>query len=205
MTETLVANRWYPEYKGPGRSYKSSYPTPQSVLRTVLGESNYTFKSQTVDCEFIRAACVVPLDQPFGHLLTEPWAMSYRTAQWRMIIVSSPNPDSWIDLAKSSGAQAYQRGHSRTFVYKWEAPAQDENGLVIRPANALAMTRPSPLLGRQRKLYDKDEILELIHQGEMNYTDIGKIYDLSRLTILKIAQDAGIRPRTSTELICHTR
>ena len=141
MNPNLVSNRWHPDFKGSGRSYRSPYPTPQAVLRTALGENSYTFKSQTVDCEFIRAACVMPLGRPFGHLLTEPWAMSYRTPEWRMIIVSSPDPDSWIDLAKSSGAQAYLRGHTRTFVYKWERPAQDQHGLVIRPANALGITR----------------------------------------------------------------
>lgn len=128
MKETLIANKWYPFYQGPGRSYKSIYPTPQSILRSCVGSSEYKFTSNTVTTEHIRCACVLPLGLPFQHLLSVPWAMSYKTDEWRMIIASTLDSVSWIELARASGCIAYLKSHSMAVTYQWEQPLKENYG-----------------------------------------------------------------------------
>jgi len=119
MNESLVANKWYPYYKGPGRSYNNPYPTPQSILRQAVGAEEYKFVSETVTTEHIRAAVVMPVDVPFQHLLAEvPWGMSYTTPDWRMLIVSVLDPYAWIELARASGAIGWFKGHQQTYTEK---------------------------------------------------------------------------------------
>jgi hypothetical protein len=133
MMETLVSNKWYPEFSKPRKSYSSPFPTPQSILRRACGVEEYKFACETVTTEHIRAAVIMPLQTPFAQLLNEPWAMSYRTAHWRMILVSTVDPLRWIDLARTSGAWAWQKGNNMTVTYNWEPPVLDENGLKILP------------------------------------------------------------------------
>jgi hypothetical protein len=133
MNENLVANKWYPEFTKPRRSYTSPYPTPQSILRKAVGVEEYKFSCETVTTEHIRAAVIMPLDLPFQHLLDEPWAMSYRTPQWRMIIVSTVDSLRWIRLARATGAVAWQKGHGMSCTYNWEPPELDETGNKKQP------------------------------------------------------------------------
>lgn len=133
MMDTLVSNKWYPEFLKPRRSYTSPYPTPQSILRQAVGVDEYKFISETVTTEHIRAAIVMPHSVPFQHLLNEPWALSYRTEHWRMILVSTVDPLRWIELARASGAFAWQKGNNMTATYNWEPPVLDEHGLKILP------------------------------------------------------------------------
>jgi hypothetical protein len=133
MMETLVANKWYPEFSKPRKSYYSPFPTPQSILRRAVGVEEYKFVCDTVTTDHIRAAIVMPLEVPFAHLLNEPWAMSYKTDRWRMILVSTVDPMRWIELARTSGAVAWQKGNNMTCTYNWEPPILDEHGLKILP------------------------------------------------------------------------
>lgn len=196
--ETLVANKWYPHYKGAGRSYRSVYPTPQSILRLAVGAEDYKFVSETVTSDHIRAAVVMPLDVPFQHLLAnEPWGMSYNNKEWRMLIVSTLDPMRWIELARASGAIAWLKGHNMTMTYNWEPPETDEHGLKKRPPNALGVTRiPEPGLrsdaGVQRKDYNKEGILEDLRLGDMTQQEIATRHGISRITVLKIAQQYGL-------------
>lgn len=196
--ESLVANKWYPQYKGPGRSYKSGYPTPQSILRKAVGAEDYTFVSETVTPEHIRAAVIMPLDAPFQHLLSEvPWGMTYTTPEWRMLIVSVLDPMRWIELARASGAISWLKGHNMTITYNWEPPPVDEHGLKKRPPNALGATRiPVPGArsdkGVQRKEYDKDSLIQELKLGNLTHKEIGDKFGVSRITVIRIAQENGL-------------
>jgi len=198
--ETLVANKWYPHYKGPNRHYKSGYPTPQSVLRKAVGAEDYGFVSETVTPEHIRAAVIMPLDVPFQHLLSEvPWGMTYTTPEWRMLIVSVLDPMRWIELARASGAISWLKGHSLTVTYNWEPPPVDEHGVKKRPPNALGVTRvvvPDPNRrsdkGVQRKEYDKEGIIEELKLGNLTHKEIGTKHGVSRITVIRIAQENGL-------------
>jgi hypothetical protein len=203
MNESLVANKWYPHYLGPGRSYKSIYPTPQSILRRAVGAEEYKFVCETVSTEHIRAAVVMPVDVPFQHLLSnEPWGMSYREADWRMIIVSTLDPLRWIQLARASGAIAWLKGHTQTMTYNWEPPPLDEHGLKKRPPNALGITgdqtkHASGRLvrkdrGRPKKYKPEDMLADLL-SAELSHTEIGKKHGVSRLTVFTFAKRNGIR------------
>lgn len=196
--ETLVANKWYPHYKGPGRSYKMIYPTPQSILRLAVGAEEYKFVSETVTSDHIRAAVIMPLDVPFQHLLESvPWGMSYKNDDWRMIIVSVLDPNKWLELARASGAKAWLKGHNLTVTYNWEPPPLDEHGLKMRPPNSLGVTRvPEPGTrkdkGQQRKDYNKEGIVEELRIGDLKHQEIATKYGVSRITVIKIAQEHGL-------------
>lgn len=202
MNESLVANKWYPHYKGPGRSYKSQYPTPQSILRRAVGAEEYKFVSETVTTEHIRAAVVMPLDAPFQHLLVnEPWGMSYTTKEWRMLIVSTLDPLRWIELARASGAIAWLKGHAQTYTYNWEPPPLDQHKLKMRPPNALGITGEKPTgkkklddgrkvrhdRGRPKK-YNADELLADLVLGELNHSELAEKYGVCRITIFNFAK-----------------
>jgi len=201
---TMIANRWYPLPKDNRRSYKS-YPTPQSLLRASLGEDSYKFVCETVTSEHIRAAAILPLEIPFDHLLNEPWAMNVRESNWRMIMVSAVDPLRWIQLARASGAVAWLKASSMTYVYQWEPPKLDATGAKVRPANALGITGQPAILpsgrkkrndtGRAKKDYDRDEIVADLLSGQMNHTEIGLKHGLNRITIMKIAHSENIRER----------
>lgn len=200
----MIANRWYPLPKNTRGSYKS-YPTPQSLLRMSLGESNYKFVCETVTSEHIRAAAILPLGIPFNHLLNEPWAMNFRHSEWRMIMVSTMDPMRWLTIAKASGAIAWMKGHSMTYVYHWEPPLRDATGAKIRPPNALGITGEdtSPKgrkkrtdTGIQKKKYDRSGVVADLLNGELNHTKIGLKHGISRITVIKIAHEENIRERT---------
>lgn len=194
MNESLVANKWYPHYKGPGRSYKIPYPTPQSILRAAVGSEEYIFISETVTTEHIRASVIMPLDVPFQHLLAEvPWGMSYRTSEWRMIIVSVLDPYAWIELARASGATAWMKNHARSYTYNWEPPPLDQHGLkfrggVGRPSNEEAEARGQ---GRPRK-FDRDALLADLILDEKTQLEIANKHGISRITVIKFAQKNGV-------------
>ena len=133
MNEILVANKWYPEFTKTRGRYANPYPTPQSILRRACGVEEYKFMCETVTTDHIRAAVIIPLGVPFQHLLDEPWAMSYRTEHWRMIIVSTLKNLRWIDLARVTGAIAWQKGHNMSCTYNWEYPELDETGNKKQP------------------------------------------------------------------------
>lgn len=202
--ESLTANKWYPLQNG-----KPLYPTPQSILRLAVGAPEYTFVSETVTTDHIRAAVVMPLEVPFQHLLEAvPWAMTYTTNEWRMIIVSTLDPTRWLTLARASGAKAWLKGHNMTMTYNWELPETDEHGLKKRPPNALGVTGPKPSefdpnkkyrtrsdAGRQFKNYDKAALINDLREGSLTRVAIGEKYGLSRITVIDIAKKAGLSLR----------
>jgi hypothetical protein len=200
--ETLTANKWYPLQNG-----KPLYPTPQSILRESVGAETYTFLSETVTTDHIRAAVVMPLEVPFQHLLQAvPWAMTYTTDAWRMIIVSTLDPVRWLTLARASGAKAWLKGHNMTMTYNWELPETDEHGLKKRPPNALGISSSEPTKevapirpfrtrsdrGRQYKNYDKAALIADLQAGGMTRVALGEKYGLSRITVMEIAKAAGL-------------
>lgn len=199
-TESLTANKWYPLQNG-----KPLYPTPQSILRAAVGAEDYKFISETVTTEHIRAAVIMPLENAFQHLLTAvPWGMAYTCAEWRMLIVSTLDPVRWLDLARMSGAKAWLKGHNLTYTYNWQLPETDEHGLKRRPPNALGATAPPAVLsepkyqksrshlGRQIKAYDKPAIIEALKRGILKHQQIADAHGISRITVLKIAQQNGL-------------
>jgi len=201
--ESLQANKWYPHYNGPGRSYKSSYPTPQSILRKAVGVEEYKFVSETVTTEHIRAAAVMPLDVPFQHLLESvPWGMTYTTKEWRMLIVSVLDPVKWLTMARMSGAIGWLKGHNQTITYNWEPPEVDEHGLKKRPPNALGITgepvrhangrKVRTDSGSIKKSYNKEALLADVRLGLMTHTEIGQKHGISRITVFNIARRHGL-------------
>lgn len=205
MNETLVANKWYPQYTGPGRSYKILYPTPQSILRRAVGAEEYKFVSETVSTEHIRASCIIDPAVPFQHLLAgEPWGMSYRDLEWRMLIVSTLDPLRWIELARASGARAWLKGHTQTYTYNWEPPPLDKHKLKIRPPNALGITGDQTkhsngrLVRKDRgapKKYKPELLLADLMLGDMTHSELAVKHGISRITVFNFAKRNGITQR----------
>jgi len=193
MNDALVANKWYPHYKGPGRSYTNPYPTPQSVLRSAVGAEEYKFLSETVTTEHIRAAVIMPLAVPFEHLLAEPWAMSYKSNGWRMIMVSTLDPNRWIEQARASGAQAWMKGHRQTITYNWELPPRDATGNKIRPPNAPGTVLFGDCKKHYKKKYDLSEVIYDLNSRYLSTRDIGDKHGISAATVQGIAKRAGIK------------
>jgi len=200
--ESLTANKWYPLQNG-----KPLYPTPQSILRESVGADTYAFLSETVTTDHIRAATIMPRGVPFQHLIqAAPWAMTYTTPEWRMIIVSTLDPVRWLELARASGAKAWLKGHNMTYTYNWELPETDAHGLKKRPPNALGVNETAPVkivapirpfrtrsdAGRQYKNYDKAALIEDLKAGNMTRVALGEKYGLSRITVMEIAKAAGL-------------
>ena len=193
MKQSLVANKWYPHYRGPGKTYSIPYPTPQSVLRAAVGATEYKFISETVTSEHIRAAVVLPLDVPFQHLLGEPWAMSYRDTAWRMLIVSTVDPLRWIEMARSSGAVAWLRSHTQTCTYHWEPPARDSTSNKIRPPNAPGTVFFGDCKTHYKKKYDLSEVIYDLKSKYMTTREIGDKHNISSATVQGIAKRANIK------------
>lgn len=197
MNETLVANKWYPHYKGPGRSYYNPYPTPQSILRRAVGAEEYKFVSETVTTDHIRAAVIMPLDVPFQHLLSDvPWGMSYRDAEWRMLVVSVVDPMRWIELACASGAVAWMKGHAQTYTYNWEPPERDSTGNKIRPPNAPGTIFFTDCKTHYKKKYDLGEVIYDLNSKYMTTREIGEKHGISSATVQGIAKRANIKLRS---------
>jgi len=180
----------------------SKYPSPQSILRKAVGTGEYKFVSQSITADHIRAACVMPLDVPFQHLMDEPWAMSYKSDEWRMIIVSTLKPSRWLELARASGAIGWYKGHHLSITFDWEEskPELDKHGLMIRPPNALGENGKTPTQlpkkkGRQQKDYVREDVINDLRNGELNHTQIGVKHGISRITVIKIAKQEGITSR----------
>jgi hypothetical protein len=129
----ISVNVWHPITTNNSRS---PYPLPQTILRQAVGAREHKFQCETVTTESIRAAVVMPRGVPFEHLLAVPWAMTYTTPNWRMIIVSVEDQMAWIDLARATGAVHYFRSHAKCNVYRWHEPDLDEHQLKIRAKNA---------------------------------------------------------------------
>ncbi len=196
MTDSIVANKWYPHYKGPGKSYTIPYPTPQSVLRAAVGSAEYKFTCETVSTEHIRAAVVMPLGVPFEHLLGEPWAMSYRDTLWRMLMVSTLDANRWIEMARASGAQAWMKGHRQTCTYQWEPPELDSTGNKIRPPNASGLTETVDGKRVYKKKYCLDEVLSDLRCGRFSTIEIGVRHNITSATVQSIAKSANITLKT---------
>jgi hypothetical protein len=192
MTDSIVANKWYPHYKGPGKSYTIPYPTPQSILRLAVGATEYKFTSETVTTDHIRAAVILPLGVPFEHLLREPWAMSYKDANWRMVMVSTLDANRWIEVARSTGAQAWLKGHRQTCTYQWEMPPVDANGNKIRPPNALGVVGIVDGKKRYKKKYDRNEIISDLRCGYLSTREIGLRHNITSATVQTIAKQEQI-------------
>lgn len=190
----ISANKWYPQL-----DRKSPYPTPQSILRGAYGETNYKFVAEGPDVDYIRAAVILPLDVPFSHLLNEPWVLNFRAPSWRMLIASTDDPVRWIDMARASGAIAWQKGHTKTFTYRWEPPAMDSHNLKIRPPNALGLTKVFSKTRKDakipRKEYNRQALIDDLREGVLTHTEIGKKHGLSRIRVIGIAHEEGIRQR----------
>lgn len=207
MNESLVANKWYPHYKGPGRSYNNPYPTPQSILRQAVGAEEYKFVSETVTTEHIRAAVVMPLNVPFQHLLSEvPWGMTYTTKEWRMLIVSVLDPYPWIELARASGAIGWLKGHAQTYTYQWEPPPRDHTGNKIRPGNALGITGKVERTEEGRKVrkdrgrpkkFDREALLDDLREDKKTHTELAIKHNVSRITVHTFARRNGFVKRES--------
>ena len=196
MNEALVANKWYPHYKGPGRSYNNPYPTPQSILRQAVGAEEYKFVSETVTTEHIRAAVVMPLSVPFQHLLSDvPWGMSYKTDDWRMLVVSVVDPLSWIELARASGAIGWLKGHKQTYTYNWEPPVRDATGNKIRPPNAPGTVMFGDCKTHYKKKYNLAEVIYDLNSRYMTTREIGDKHGITAATVQGIAKRANIKLR----------
>jgi hypothetical protein len=130
----ISANTWHPPTIG---NRRSPYPLPQTILRQSVGVTDYKFQCETVTTESVRAAVVMPRGVPFEHLLTVPWAMTYTTENWVMIIASVEDQMAWIELARATGARHYFRSHGKCSVYRWHEPELDEHRLKIRTRNAV--------------------------------------------------------------------
>jgi len=194
--EVLKPNIWYPIPK----NNCSIYPSPQSILRKAVGTGEYKFVSQSITADHIRAACVMPLDVPFQHLMDEPWAMSYKSDEWRMIIVSTLKPSRWLEIARATGAISWYKGHPLSITYDWEEskPELDKHGLMVRPPNALGENGKEnkvPKVGKQRKEYVREDVIEDLRSALMNHTEIGVKHGISRITVIKIAKQEGISSR----------
>lgn len=141
---TIISNKWHPLPKNPHGSY-TSYPTPSAILRESLGEKNYKFIAEGPNADYIRAACILPLNYHYSHLMAVPWSMSFRSLGWRMIIVSTLDTMTWIELARSSGSVSYWKSSSVASTYQWEMYPMDQYNAKIRPANALGATGAKPV------------------------------------------------------------
>lgn len=193
MNDALVANKWYPYYKGPLKLYNTPYPTPQSILRASVGSIEYSFVSETVTPGHIRAAVVMPRDVPIQHLLSQmPWSMIYTTPTWRMIIVSVTDVMTWIELARASGAVAWLKTHAQTHTYNWEPPERDETGNKIRPPNAMGMTQTLDGKRCYKKRYDRDEVLSDLKCGRYSTVEIGVRHGITSATVQSIAKQERI-------------
>lgn len=195
--ESLVANKWYPLQNG-----KPLYPTPQSILREAVGTEEYKFMCETVTIDHIRAAVIMPLDVPFQHLLNDvPWGMSYKSDNWRMIIVSVLDPTKWLTIARASGAKAWLKGHSQTMTYNWEPPETDEHGLKVRPPYCAGdrnntTKKSSSKTGTQVKKYDRPSLVQDLRLREQTYVQIAEKYGLSRIRVMEIAKQEGLTRTT---------
>ncbi len=191
-------NKWFPVDK----NNKLSFPTPQSILREAVGASEYKFLCKTTNTDHIRAAVIMPAYSSYEHLLTAPWALIYKTKLWVMIIVSISEPTKWLDIAKSSGAIAWQKGSSQTVLYQWERPDMDQHGLEVRPSNTGLVTdelaksfqlkNPSKPR-RQTKDYDYDEMMKDIRDNKLTYVAMAEKYNISRITVMTNAHRAGYK------------
>jgi hypothetical protein len=196
MSTALVANKWYPEYQGSSIPYKTQYPTPQSILRASVGSVEYSFVSETVTPEHIRAAVVMPRDVPVEHLLANvPWGMTYTTPDWRMLIVSVVDPGAWIEIARASGAVAWMKTHSQTCTYNWEPPPRDHTGSKIRPPNAPGSVMFTDCKTHYKKKYDLAEVISDLNNRYLNTKEIGDKHGISKATVQNIASRAGIKLR----------
>ena len=191
-TTSLRANKWYPI---PNGNRKPLYPTAQSLLRAAVGETDYKFEAKTVNTDHIRAGCIMPKELPFRHLMNTPWSMVYKGPHWNMIMVSVQDFHSWIDLARSSGAIGWMAGSSQTNIYFWEPPRLDQHKLEIRPPNTLKVEGQNKNFDSQYKDYDKEAVLDLLREGELTHTEIGKLHGISRITVQRISARAGIFSR----------
>jgi len=177
----LVPNRWYPEYTTQ-RIYKTDYPTPQNVLRSVVGAEDYRFTSKTVDAEYIRATAIMPRGLKYGHLTNTPWSLIYRAPEWTMIIVSVEDVDSWLDLARASGAQSWQQAHKQTRVYAWTNVEDDS---PLKPL--LIDNNP-----RRRKEYDRELVVDQLRAGYLTFEQIAKDHGVNGATIARIAKEENL-------------
>ena len=199
MNENMIANRWYDHNF---KRINNAYPTPQSILRFSCGVADYKFLCETVSTEHVRAAVVIQKDLPFSHLMATPWSMQYATKDWRMIIVSVLNIQSWIDLAASSGADAFFKANSMTITYQYEPPRLDSTGNKYRPPGAPMPDIPEvPEYGTPIKrkwtppgsvVFDRDALLADIREGVMFQQALQDKYGLTRLRIKEIACEAGL-------------
>ena len=205
MNDFLVANKWYPDYAGPNRGYKNPCQPPQRILRQVLGTEDYRIVCKTVSTEHIRAAALMPRGVPYSHLLNVPWSMISRLEEGILIAVSVDDRDSWLDLCRASGARAWMRCHNQTEIYRWTPPELDAQGFEIRPPNAMGITgvvsntgrKLRADVGQQKKNYSREDVVSDLKIGDLNHTEIGKKHGISRITVIKIAHQEGIRERIS--------
>ena len=194
MKQSLVANKWYPDYMGTSITYKTEYPTPQSILRRAVGSEEYKFVSETVTTEHIRASVIMPLAVPFQHLLSEvPWGMCYTTKSWRMLIVSVVDPQAWIEIARASGAQAWMKGHTQTYTYNWEPPQRDATGNKIRPPNAPGTIYFTDCKTHYKKKYDLGAVIADLNQRYLTTREIGEKHNITAATVQSIAKRANIK------------
>lgn len=193
----ISVNTWHPITNG---NKGNLYPLPQTLLRNAVGVSDYKFQCETVSTEGIRAAVIMPRGIAYAHLLNVPWSMTYTTKEWVMIIASVDDQLKWIDLARASGAIGYFRSHAKCNVYRWYEPELDEHGLKVRAKSAVDWEKiqrvergESPTKGNQYKNYDKAGLLDDIREGVIEYTKLAVKHGVSRITVMRIAHDAGIR------------
>jgi hypothetical protein len=198
MNENMIANRWYDHNFN---RINNVYPTPQSILRFACVVGDYKFLCDTVSTEHIRAAVVIKKDLAFSHLMATPWSMQYTTRDWRMIIASVLNIQSWIDLAASSGCDAFFKANSMTITYQYEPPRLDACGNKYRPPGAPQPDVPDvPEYGIQIKRkwtppktdFDREALLADIRAGVMLQQEIQDKYGLTRVRIKEIASEAGL-------------
>ena len=198
MNENMIANRWYDHNF---KKINNVYPTPQSILRFTCGVADYKFLCDTVSTDHIRAAVVLDKLKPFSHLMNTPWSMTYTTDAWRMVIVSVLNIQSWLDLAVSSGCDAFFKASSMTITYQWEPPRMDSTGNKYRPPGSPMPDIPEEFEFNDLKRrtwtkpktdFDRDGLLTDIREGVLLQQELIDKYGLTRVRIKQIASEVGL-------------
>jgi len=195
-----TANKWYGHkgmYNGRG-----PHPSPMFFLKKSVGLEEYKWLSKGPDCYNIRAAAVFDSSViQWSHLLDTPWSMNAVFSRdvgpyhykWRMIVVSVEDRETWIQRAIDSGACAWWLGSNTNSVWQWSEPEFDDNGIEIRPNGTTIYESTRELLRHQTKDYSLSDVLTDAQNGIMTYQEIGEKHGISRITVMKLANRAGIR------------
>jgi hypothetical protein len=143
---------------------------------------------------------VIPLEMSFSHLLNEPWAMSFKHTEWRMIMVSTLDPMRWITTARASGAIAWLKGNNMTVTYQWERPRLDASGNKYRPPGSPPPDTPPEFEFAYEKRkwtppktdIDREGLIADLQAGVLLQQELMEKYGITRLRVQSIAEEIGV-------------